>query len=109
VNNICVIAGTSLPLFFKNNLYFLISLFSASLIIGLLIGALYVNNTAHNQSFLARLKHAIENRELHFVYQPIYKIKDRKITGIEVLLRWTDPQIGRIGPDIFIPLAEKMA
>jgi sensor c-di-GMP phosphodiesterase-like protein len=56
VNNICVIAGTSLPLFFKNNLYFLASLFSASLIIGLLIAALYVNNTAHNQSLLARLK-----------------------------------------------------
>lgn len=107
VNNICVIVGTSLPLFFKNNLYFLISLFSASIIIGLLIGALFVNNIAHNQSLLARLKNALENRELHFVYQPIYKIKDRKITGIEVLLRWTDPQIGHIGPDIFIPLAEK--
>ncbi|PXW51013.1 sensor c-di-GMP phosphodiesterase-like protein [Grimontella sp. AG753] len=106
-NDICVIAGTSLPLFFKNNLYILISLFSASLIIGLLIGALYVNNVSHKESLLSRLKHAIENRELHFVYQPIYRLKDRQITGVEVLLRWTDPQIGRIGPDIFIPLAEK--
>jgi sensor c-di-GMP phosphodiesterase-like protein len=97
------------PFIFQNNLYILISLFSASLIIGLLIGALYVNNVSHKESLLSRLKHAIENRELHFVYQPIYRLKDRQVTGVEVLLRWTDPQIGRIGPDIFIPLAEKMA
>jgi len=107
VNDICVIVGTSLSLFFKNNPYILAFLFSLSLIIGFLIGTLYVNNLSHKQSLLTRLENAILNRELHFVYQPIYKVKDRGITGVEVLLRWTDPQIGYIGPDIFIPLAEK--
>lgn len=106
-NDICVIVGTSLSLFFKNNSYILVFLFSLSFIIGFLIGTLYINNLSHKQSLLTRLENAILNRELHFVYQPIYRVKDRKITGVEVLLRWTDPQIGYIGPDIFIPLAEK--
>lgn len=107
VNDICVITGTSHSLFFKNNIYVLAFLFSLSFIIGSLIGTLYVNGLSHKQSLLSRLENAILNRELHFVYQPIYKVKDRNITGVEALLRWTDPQIGYIGPDIFIPLAER--
>ncbi|MQB53393.1 EAL domain-containing protein [Rahnella sp. RcJ3] len=107
MNEICVITGTSFSLFFKNNIYILVFLFSISFIIGFLIGTLYINNLLHKKSLLSRLENAILNRELHFVYQPIYKVKDRNILGVEALLRWTDAQIGYISPDVFIPLAER--
>jgi EAL domain-containing protein (putative c-di-GMP-specific phosphodiesterase class I)/FixJ family two-component response regulator len=40
-------------------------------------------------------------------FQPKYSVADRTIQGAEVLARWIDPERGVIGPDLFIPLAEK--
>lgn len=40
-------------------------------------------------------------------FQPKYSVATRKVTGAEVLARWIDPVHGIIGPDLFIPLAEK--
>ncbi len=44
---------------------------------------------------------------MHLVYQPIFDAKARVPVAFEALLRWDDPQRGRISPDIFIPIAEK--
>ncbi len=75
---------------------------SISLVIGLLVSAL-INNLERNQSLLSRLEYAIDHRKLHFVYQPIYRVKDNSLIGIEALIRWNDDKVGNIGPDIFIP------
>jgi diguanylate cyclase (GGDEF)-like protein len=40
-------------------------------------------------------------------YQPIIALKTAKISGFEALLRWTNPDIGRISPPNFIPIAEE--
>lgn len=42
--------------------------------------------------------------ELHF--QPIVNLVDQKIRGFESLLRWKHPELGRVSPVEFIPLAE---
>ena len=55
---------------------------------------------------LADLPGAAERGELHLVYQPLYRLSDSALTGAEVLLRWTHPMLGVVGPDEFIPLAE---
>ncbi len=39
--------------------------------------------------------------------QPIASIGEATITSVEALARWTSPQLGRVGPDVFIPLAER--
>lgn len=49
---------------------------------------------------------AITNNELHLNYQGIVDT-EKNIIGAEVLLRWTHPVMGRIGPAEFIPIAEK--
>ncbi|RCS22246.1 EAL domain-containing protein [Phyllobacterium salinisoli] len=45
--------------------------------------------------------------QIQVYYQPIYSATDRKITGVEALLRWHHPKSGWISPDVFIPIAEE--
>ncbi|MGP1717030.1 MAG: putative bifunctional diguanylate cyclase/phosphodiesterase [Methylophilus sp.] len=54
-----------------------------------------------------KLKRALSNQEFYLNYQPKFDAKTRKLVGIEALIRWKDPEDGLIGPDIFIPIAEK--
>lgn len=53
------------------------------------------------------LRSAIENDELHLVYQPIYRLHDIALIKAEALLRWQHPTRGNIPPSTFIPLAEE--
>ncbi len=51
------------------------------------------------------LRRAIENRQLCLNYHPLLKIGG-ELHGFEVLLSWSHPQLGRIAPMEFIPIAE---
>lgn len=53
------------------------------------------------------LRHALERRQLHLVYQPQVDARSRAITGVEALLRWRLPEQGEVSPVQFIPLAEE--
>lgn len=54
-----------------------------------------------------RLRAALENGGLETVYQPIFDLESRRITGVEALARWEDAELGPIEPGRFIPLAEE--
>ncbi|MBX3479795.1 MAG: EAL domain-containing protein [Caulobacter sp.] len=53
------------------------------------------------------LSKAVERDEFTLAYQPQFSRDGQSVTGCEALLRWTHPTRGPIGPDRFIPLAEK--
>jgi len=53
------------------------------------------------------LRLAVENQEFRLYYQPIVSLKDGKISGFEVLLRWQHPQRGLVSPGEFIQVAEE--
>jgi EAL domain-containing protein (putative c-di-GMP-specific phosphodiesterase class I) len=53
------------------------------------------------------LRRAIERNEMKVYFQPIVRLEDRTIAGFEALLRWDHPREGRIGPQVFIPVAEE--
>ena len=53
------------------------------------------------------LQQAIALDQLAVHYQPIVRLRQDEIYGVEALLRWSHPTRGNITPDQFIPLAEE--
>lgn len=61
----------------------------------------------HNVEIESKLKSAVfeQNFEMHF--QPQFHATDKKLRGVEALIRWKDETGKMIRPDVFIPIAEK--
>ena len=53
-----------------------------------------------------RLETALESGDLELHYQPKICLSSEKIVAAEALMRWHEPDIGQISPDVFISLAE---
>jgi diguanylate cyclase (GGDEF)-like protein/PAS domain S-box-containing protein len=53
------------------------------------------------------LEHALDRAEFFLQYQPIVRLADGQVTGVEALLRWRHPQRGVVQPTDFIPVAEE--
>ena len=53
------------------------------------------------------LHRALEEEELELHYQPIFEMPNRRLIGVEALLRWNHPQKGLILPGRFIEVAEE--
>lgn len=54
------------------------------------------------------LRRAVEREEIRVWYQPIYSLATGEIECFESLARWEHPELGRIKPAKFIPLAEEI-
>ena len=52
------------------------------------------------------LRLALDKKQLFLVYQPQMDIATGRITGLEALLRWQQPEMGLVPPDKFIRIAE---
>jgi diguanylate cyclase (GGDEF)-like protein len=54
-----------------------------------------------------QLRRGIEAGEIRLEYQPKFPLAGGRPTGVEALARWQHPDLGRIGPDGFVPLADQ--
>jgi diguanylate cyclase (GGDEF)-like protein len=67
-----------------------------------------LNALAHEKLDLeSGLHQAIERGELVLHYQPKVAVQTGRVEGVEALVRWRHPELGLLGPDRFIPLAEE--
>jgi diguanylate cyclase (GGDEF)-like protein/PAS domain S-box-containing protein len=53
------------------------------------------------------LRHAVERGQLSLLYQPIVILRNRRIAGVEALVRWQHPERGVIPAAAFIPVADE--
>lgn len=73
----------------------------------------YMFSSEMHQAFLRevqikeKMPQAFENGEFTLFFQPQFDIETSKLRGFEALLRWTEPELGVISPEEFIPLAEE--
>jgi diguanylate cyclase (GGDEF)-like protein/PAS domain S-box-containing protein len=65
------------------------------------------DSALHRLELELDLRSALRREELMVYYQPIIALEGMQLVGFEALLRWNHPVRGIIGPDVFIPLAEK--
>ncbi|HHH39200.1 MAG TPA: EAL domain-containing protein, partial [Sedimenticola sp.] len=50
---------------------------------------------------------AMEQGQFDLFYQPLVRMEDRRVIGIEALLRWRHPERGIVLPNDFLPIAEE--
>jgi diguanylate cyclase (GGDEF)-like protein len=67
-----------------------------------------LNEELHRRALLEQaLREPALMSQLSVVYQPQIDLRSGNISGVEALLRWNHPIHGAIGPDEFIPVAER--
>ena len=62
---------------------------------------------AERLAVAGQLRGAIHRREITVLYQTKVDLKTNEICGLEALVRWRHPRFGLLGPDEFVPAAER--
>ncbi len=73
--------------------------------------ALFYQRNLKDQNFrhlnmINNMQYGLEENQFLLHYQPQYDLQERKIIGLEALIRWNHPKEGFISPGEFIPIAE---
>lgn len=66
------------------------------------------SQSARRLALINGLREAIDANQFTVEYQPIVALEDESMAGVEALVRWFHPVLGRVAPGEFIPLAEEV-
>ena len=66
-----------------------------------------LNDFIQNVTIENKLKEAVFNQNFTLNFQPQYYTHNKKLRGVEALIRWRDADGMMISPSLFIPIAEK--
>lgn len=57
--------------------------------------------------YASALRRAVGNQELELLFQTRRYCGDRRVAGVEALMRWRHKEFGQVPPSTFIPIAER--
>jgi diguanylate cyclase (GGDEF)-like protein/PAS domain S-box-containing protein len=57
--------------------------------------------------YASALRRAVGNQELELAFQTRRYCGDRRVAGVEALMRWRHKELGQVPPSTFIPIAER--
>ncbi len=66
-----------------------------------------LNNFLNEVAIENKLKDAVLSANFSMNYQPQFSAHNKRLRGVEALIRWKDSDGNMISPSVFIPLAEK--
>jgi diguanylate cyclase (GGDEF)-like protein/PAS domain S-box-containing protein len=70
-------------------------------------GEALVEESARRSRLARDLPAALEQGQLRMVYQPVAGVLERRVLGVEALVRWDHPVLGPVPPEEFVGLAEE--
>ncbi len=65
------------------------------------------DRSVRRRSIERALREAIAGDCLSLAFQPIVRLRDGSVTGLETLVRWEHPEWGAMSPGEFVPIAEE--
>ncbi|MCG6507307.1 EAL domain-containing protein, partial [Vibrio parahaemolyticus] len=87
----------------------LLALLAIALLFSFLLAYSFWTFISRHNSIEHRFREALSQKKLYMEYQPVVTVKDKRIAGVESLVRWEDNQYGRVSPELFIGIAEKLS
>jgi sensor c-di-GMP phosphodiesterase-like protein len=104
---ICLAMSTNWVGLLHGNVQPLLMFALVGAVTGSATGVLFMLWRHERISLYGRLRRALRDEELTLAYQPIVAAASGQIVGAEALMRWQGKGGAQIGPDQFIPEAEK--
>jgi EAL domain-containing protein (putative c-di-GMP-specific phosphodiesterase class I)/GGDEF domain-containing protein len=65
------------------------------------------NLVLHDRRMEVEMRRGLEQGQFSIFYQPMIDLATGRIAGAEALMRWKHPEWGNVGPNDFIPVAER--
>ena len=75
---------------------------------GFVMSARGAFDSAAKLQFVTRLRKAVDSQRWTLHYQPVVHLETGRMTGVEALIRWVEPDGTMVPPGDFIPLAEEL-
>ena len=75
---------------------------------GYVVSARGAYDSAAKLQFVTRLRKAVDAQRWMLHYQPVVRLDTGRMTGVEALIRWIEPDGTIVPPNDFIPLAEEL-
>jgi diguanylate cyclase (GGDEF)-like protein/PAS domain S-box-containing protein len=75
---------------------------------GFVMSARGAFDSAAKLQFVTRLRKAVDSQRWTLHYQPVVHLETGRMTGVEALIRWIEPDGTMVPPGDFIPLAEEL-